>query len=70
MNNIDRIQQELEKEAEALGPKVGLSPQRFLEVVLEIVNAEDEHRISRTNIRQQVRTIVLNSALQNGEEES
>lgn len=70
MNNIDRIQQELEKEAETLGPEVGLSPDRFLEVVLEIVNAEDKHRISRTNIRQQVRTIVLNSALTNDEKGS
>lgn len=67
MNNLERIKGELEREARRLGPEVGMDPERFLEVVLEIVSVEDEHRISRTNINQQVRTIVLNAAFTDGE---
>lgn len=63
MNNLERIKTELELEARRLGPSVHMAADRFLEVVLEIVSAEDEHRISKTNINQQVRTIVLNAAL-------
>lgn len=67
MNNLERIKRELEREARRLGSEVDMPPERFLEVVLEIVSAEDEHRISKTNINQQVRTIVLNAALHNEE---
>lgn len=62
MNNFDRINLELQREAERLAPLVGMDPARLHEVILEIVDAEDQHRISRTNIRQQVKSIVLNAA--------
>ncbi len=65
MNNIDRIHQELAKHASELGPEVGMDPTRFLEIVLEIVDAEDQHRrIAKTNINQQVERVILNAALQ------
>lgn len=63
MNNLERIKRELESEAQQLGPQIGMAPERFLEAVLEIVDAEDKHRLSGTYINQQVRTIVLNAAL-------
>lgn len=65
MNNFDRIQQELAKEAARLAPQVPMDADRFLEVVLELVDAEDQHRISKTNIRQQVEMIISNAAVQN-----
>jgi hypothetical protein len=64
MNNIDRIHEELAKHASELGPEVGMDPTRFLEIVLEIVDAEDQHRIAKTNINQQVERVILNAALQ------
>jgi hypothetical protein len=64
MNNFDRIHQELAREAEELAPEVGLDPARFLELVLEVVEAEDQHRITKTNINQQIERVILNVALQ------
>lgn len=62
MNNLDRITAELSAEAEEHAHELGMDPERFLEVVLELVVAEDDHGISRTNINQQFRTIVVNAA--------
>jgi hypothetical protein len=64
MNNFDRIHEELAKEAATFAPDVGLDPARFLEIVLEIVDAEDQHRVAKTNINQQVERVILNAALQ------
>lgn len=63
MNNFDRIHAELATQAAAIAPGIGLEAERFLEIALEIVDAEDQHRISRTNIKQQVESIVLNAAM-------
>lgn len=64
MNNFDRIRDELAREATVLAPDVGMAPERFLEIVLELVDAEDQHRITKTNINQQVERMILNAALQ------
>jgi hypothetical protein len=64
MNNFDRIHEELAKQAAELAPDVGLDQARFLELVLEVVEAEDQHRITKTNINQQIERVILNAALQ------
>lgn len=64
MNNFDRIHEELARQAEALAPEVNMEPEHFLEIVLELVDAEDQHRIAKTNINQQVQHMILNAVLQ------
>ena len=63
MNNFDRIHQELSRQAAELASEVNMEPARFLQIVMELVNAEDEHRIARTNINQQAEQILLNAAI-------
>lgn len=44
MNNYDRIYAEINKESEVLASDTDLEPRLWLELIMEIVDLEDQHR--------------------------
>lgn len=62
MNNFDRIQKELADESIQRAGDVGLPADVFLAIALEVVDLEDQHRMVKMNINQEVATLVTNGA--------
>ena len=62
VSNYDRIVEEITKEAKALGPPADLSPDVLLALTMEIVDLEDQHRITAIRIRQLVEEKIIDTA--------
>lgn len=62
MNNLDRITQEIRHESREHADTVGLTQADLEEVIMALVLTEDDHAISKTNINQRFRTMIINAA--------
>ena len=62
MNNLERIQEELAREAKERAPSLGIPPEMFLEIALTSVDLEDQHRLVQMNINQELATMLQNGA--------
>lgn len=66
VSNFERILDEIRREAKLIAPKHGLDPDALVELVMNIVDSEDQHRIKTVaRIHQKVKGMVQNVALTN-----
>ena len=64
VSNFDRIFDEITREAKLIAPKHGLDPDALVELIMNIVNSEDQHRIkSVARIHQKVKGMIQDVAL-------
>lgn len=63
VSNYDRIYAEITKEAEQLASECGVDPTALVDLVLEIVDLEDQHRIKPIRIRQLIEERILATAV-------
>lgn len=64
VSNFERIFDEIKREANLIAPKYGLDPDALVELVMNIVDSEDQHRIkSVARIHQKVKGMVQDVAL-------
>lgn len=69
MNNYDRIFSEITREAKRLAPD-NVDPDVLVNLAMEIVNLEDQHRVKHTNIIQRIEDKIIMSTNQISIEES
>ena len=63
VSNFERIYAEIRKEAIRIAPPYRLDPESVVELVMEIVDLEDQHRVrSLSRIDQRVRGMIENAA--------
>lgn len=63
VNNFDRIYKEIQKEAEKIATENAMDTEALVELAMAIVNLEDEHKISRININQEIEALIQKSAI-------
>ena len=64
VSNFERIFDEIKREANLIAPKHGLDPDALVELVMNIVDSEDQHRIkSVARINQKVKGMIQDVAL-------
>ena len=64
VSNFERIFDEIKREANLIAPKHGLDPDALVELVMNIVDSEDQHRIkSVARIHQKVKGMIQDVAL-------
>ena len=68
INNYDRIYQELQTEAQRLGDGLGIDPEILVRLILEVVDLEDQHRVSPISINKKVRALIQTAAAAHQEE--
>jgi len=62
VSNFERILEEIRKEADRLAP--GYDSELVVDLVMQIVNLEDEHRVrAQRGMERQVRNMIEKSAL-------
>lgn len=63
VNNYDRIFAEIQKEARRLAPERDHRPEDVIELAMEIVNWEDEHRVKPMRINRLIEGRVVSVAI-------
>ena len=64
VNNYDRILTEIKKEAQRSAPEHNINPDLLVNLVMEIVDLEDQHRISHiARIKQRIEELILTTAM-------
>jgi len=63
VSNYDRIYTEISSEAARLAPGEGIAADALVQLVMEIVDLEDQHRTRSINIKQKVEDCIENAAL-------
>ena len=64
VSNFERIFDEIKREANLIAPKYGLDADALVELVMNIVDSEDQHRIkSVARIHQKVKGMIQDVAL-------
>ena len=64
VSNYDRIYTEINKEAQRFAPEHNIDPDVLVELAMEIVDLEDQHRIkSIARIRQRIEELIHNTAV-------
>ena len=64
VSNIDRIVEEIRREASLIAPKYKLESDRLVELIMEIVNTEDQHRIRAVSgVHQKAKNLIQDVAL-------
>ncbi len=63
VSNFERILLEIRKEANRIAPDHGLQPDSIVNLIMNIVDLEDQHRVkSQHGIKQKVRGMIENAA--------
>lgn len=64
VSNFERIVEEIKREAALIAPKYGLDPERLVELIVKIVDAEDQHRIKAVaSIHKKAKSMIQDVAL-------
>ena len=64
VSNYDRIYTEINKEAQRFAPEHNIDPDVLVELTMEIVDLEDQHRIKPiARIRQRIDELIHNIAV-------
>ena len=63
VNNYDRIFSEIQKEARHLAPERDHQPDDVVELAMEIVNWEDEHRVKPMRINRLIEGKIVSVAI-------
>ena len=64
VSNFERILVEIKKEANRVAPTYGLQPDSVVDLIMNIVDLEDQHRVkARHGINQKVRGMIETAAL-------
>ena len=63
VSNFDRIYSEITAEAERVAPECGLTPKSLSNLVMEIVYAEDSHRVKPIEVNKDIENLIANAAL-------
>ena len=61
VSNFQRILAEIRKEAGQVAPGYGLAPSSVVDLVMNIVDLEDRHRVKALAINKEVRQLVENA---------
>ena len=70
VSNYDRIYSEIKKEAQSLAPQHNIEPTAIVDLAMEIVDLEDQHRIKNVaRIRQRVEELIHATAIRQMESE-
>ena len=68
VSNFERILAEIRKEAGRVAPRYQLDPEAVVNLIMEIVDLEDQHRVrAQARIHQNVRRMIENVAREPGE---
>ena len=62
VSNYDRIAKEIMAEAKSIGHDNGLSPESLVELVMEVVDAEDRNRIKPYSVNKDITNLITNAA--------
>ena len=63
VSNFKRILVEIRKEASRVAPDYGLQPEDVVNLIMEIVDLEDQHRVrAQHGINQKVKGMIENAA--------
>ena len=62
VSNLDRIYREICRESERVAAEHDMQPDELTELVMAIVDVEDQHSFSPTNVNQQFETMIRNFA--------
>ena len=62
VSNYDRIAREIEREAERISLDNGLHSESLVELVMEIVDAEDRHRVKPYSVDREISNLIANGA--------
>ncbi len=63
VSNFERILTEIRKEAGRIAPGYRLDPESVVNLIMEIVDLEDQHRVrAQPRISQRVRSMIENAA--------
>ena len=63
VSNFERILVEIRKEANRVAPTYGLQPESVVDLIMDIVDLEDQHRVrARHGINQRVRGMIETAA--------
>ena len=64
VSNYDRILTEIKKEAQRSAPEHNIDADTLVELVMEIVDLEDQHRIKNiARINQRIEELILTTAM-------
>ena len=64
VSNYDRIYNEINKEAQRFAPEHNIDPDVLVELVMNIVDLEDRHRIKNiARIKQRIKELIHESAI-------
>ena len=64
VSNYDRIFEEITAEASRIAAENGLSADPLIELVMEIVNTEDRHRIKQIDVNKDIENMIATTAKQ------
>ena len=71
VSNFERILVEIRKEANRIAPDYGLQSEDVVNLVMNIVDLEDQHRVkAQHGINQKVKGMIENAARSAGESEA
>ena len=63
VSNYDRILAEIKKEAQRSAPEHNIDPDALVDLTMEIVDLEDQHRIKNVaRIKQRIEELILTTA--------
>jgi len=62
VSNYNRIGKEITAEAERIGLDHGLPPEQLVELVMEIVDAEDRNRIKPFSVNKEITNLISDAA--------
>lgn len=63
VSNYDRILDEITTEAVRVGFDNGLRAEPLIELVMEIVDTEDRHRVKQIDVNKAIENMITNAAL-------
>ena len=64
VSNFERIIEEIKREAALIAPKHGLDPERVVELIVKIVDAEDQHRVKAVaGVHKKAKSMIQDVAL-------
>ena len=67
VSNFERILVEIRKEANRIAPDHGLQPESVVDLIMNIVDLEDQHRVkAQHGIKQKVRGMIETAARSSG----
>ena len=68
VSNFERILTEIRKEAGLIAPNYRLDPESVVNLIMEIVDLEDQHRVKhQQGINRQIRQMIETAAIQSSE---